>query len=65
MAAFRFSRSTRRCRVYYLFVDTELICKWCREPLIQVVEDDPDKVIVRLCPICDKWPPGFMDKEKK
>jgi len=51
--------------MFYLFVDAAVVCKWCGEPFIQVVEDDPEKVILKLCPICDKWPTGFMDKEGK
>lgn len=44
----------------YLFADAATICGWCSEPWMQVVEDDPSKVVVRLCPVCDRWPDNFM-----
>lgn len=51
--------------MYYLFVDVATICKWCREPIMQVVENDPNKIVVKLCPVCDRWPPDFLNKEQR
>lgn len=51
--------------MYYLFIDSAVVCKWCSEPLIQVVENDPDKVVLRLCNVCDRWPPGLLAKESR
>jgi len=48
--------------MHYLFVDSAIICKWCKEPLMQVVEETPDNVILRLCPVCDRWPPGLLQR---
>lgn len=46
--------------MYYLFVEATTVCKWCREPMMQVIEDDLQNVVVRLCPVCDRWPDNFM-----
>lgn len=44
----------------YLFADSSVICKWCSTTVLQIVEGDPSKVIVRLCPACDWWPKSVI-----
>jgi len=51
--------------MHYLFVDSETICRWCKEPMMQVVEDQPNNPIVKLCPVCDRWPPDFLERGSK
>lgn len=51
--------------MYYLLLDPKVICKWCRKELIQIVEDEPSKLIIRLCPVCDRWPPGFLERSRR
>lgn len=46
--------------MHYLFVDSAVACQWCKEPMMQVVEDTPDKIVIKLCPVCDRWPPGLL-----
>ena len=48
--------------MHYLFVDSAVACQWCKEPLMQVVDGSPEKVLIKLCPVCDRWPPGLLQQ---
>lgn len=49
--------------MFYLFTDTKEVCRWCREILLQIIDGDPSKVVVKLCPVCDRWPPELLSRK--
>lgn len=50
--------------MFYLYIDTKIVCTWCKEPMLHVIEDDLNKIIIKLCPVCDKYPIEFWKREE-
>lgn len=47
--------------MYYLFVKESIVCTWCKQPILHVIDGDPNNVIVKLCRYCDSWPKELLN----
>lgn len=49
----------------YLFLNSEVLCTWCKNPMLQICQENQEQVVVRLCRLCDRWPEELMKEKEK